>query len=236
MTENLPGYISILFILTTFATVGFLFYAVRQIGTKTTAAAILVGAVSFWFFFTGAAALSGFYAVTDTLPPRLFLFGALPSLLLIAIYFVFFRTDFVEKLPLSTLTLLSIVRIPVEIVIYLLFQNGLMPEAMTFQGWNYDILSGISAPVIFLIAFRGGKMNRPVLIVWNLAALALLIIIVTTAILALASPLQQIAFDQPNRAVLAFPFVWLPAIVVPIVVFSHLVSLWQIYKNKKPAN
>lgn len=233
MTETLPGYISIVFILTTFATIGFLFYAIRQVGTKTTAAAILVGAVSFWLFFTGTAALSGFYSNTDSLPPRLFLLGALPSLLMIAVYFAFFRSSFVEKLPLKTLTLLSLVRIPVEIVIYWLFQNRMMPEAMTFEGWNYDILSGISAPVIFLIAFRGGEINRTVLIIWNFAALVLLFIVVTTAIVALPSPMQQIAFDQPNRAVLHFPFVWLPSIVVPIVLFSHLASLWQLLTKKE---
>jgi len=42
MIENLPGYISIIFILTTFLTVGFLFYAIRQKTSNTLAAKILL--------------------------------------------------------------------------------------------------------------------------------------------------------------------------------------------------
>jgi hypothetical protein len=47
-------------------------------------------------------------------------------------------------------------------------------------------------------------------------------------------PAQQLNFDQPNRAVLYFPYVWLPAIVVPIVLFSHLAALWQIFVRRAP--
>jgi ABC-type antimicrobial peptide transport system permease subunit len=95
-----------------------------------------------------------------------------------------------------------------------------------------DILSGLTAPLILWLGFRKGKTNRIILIVWNILALGLLINIVTTAILSLPFPIQQIAFEQPNRAVLYFPFIWLPTVVVPLVLFSHLISLWQLFKMK----
>ncbi len=228
MIETLPGYISIVFILTTFLTIGFLFYAIRRSGTRTLPAKIVVAAISFWLFFTASVSLSGFYINSAAMPPRVFLFGAFPALLLIILFFLVFRRNFIELLPLKTLTLLSIIRIPVEFVIYWLYQNGQMPQVMTFTGRNFDILSGIAAPIIFWLAFRNDKVNKPLLIVWNFAGLILLVNIVITAVLAIPSPIQQIAFDQPNRAVLYFPFIWLPAIVVPIVMFSHLASLWQI--------
>jgi hypothetical protein len=49
--------------------------------------------------------------------------------------------------------------------------------------------------------------------------------IVLTAILPAPLPIQQLAFDQPKIAVMYFPFVYLPGFIVPIVLFSHLVSL-----------
>jgi hypothetical protein len=49
--------------------------------------------------------------------------------------------------------------------------------------------------------------------------------IVLTAILSAPLPIQQLAFEQPNIAVMYFPFVYLPGFIVPIVLFSHLVSL-----------
>jgi hypothetical protein len=102
---------------------------------------------------------------------------------------------------------------------------------MTFEGRNFDILSGLTAPIIYFLAFRNGRVNRPLLVVWNIAALGLLINIVTIAILSYKSPLQKLAFDQPNVAITYFPFIWLPTIVVPLVLFCHLAALWKLPKN-----
>lgn len=230
MIENLPGYVAITFILTTFLTVGFLLSAVKQTVFDTIPAKILIFLLAFWIFFTAALALNGFYEVV-TFPPRVALFGVLPAILLIIIYFLFFRRDFIEKLPLRTLTLLSIIRIPVELCLLWLFQHQWVPQSMTFEGRNFDILSGITAPIVYLLAFRGGKTNRLVLIIWNFAALALLINVVSTAVIAFPGNDPQLAPELQNRGVAFFPYIWLPAIVVPIVLFSHLASLWKLFKN-----
>jgi hypothetical protein len=230
MIENVPGYVSILFILTTFLTVGFLFYAIKQTVFDTFAAKIVITAAAFWLIFTAMLALGGFYLSVDGFPPR-FAFAPMPALLLIVILFIFFRRDFIDKLPLKILTLLQIVRIPVEIGLYWLFQNGMIPQIMTFEGRNFDILAGITAPFVFWLAFRQGKPNRPVLIAWNLVCLALVMNIVLTAIFSLPTSFQQFGLEQPNRAVLYFPYIWLPAIIVPIVLFAHLASLRQLLKR-----
>ena len=116
----------------------------------------------------------------------------------------------------------------VEIVLLWLYIGGQVPRIMTFEGYNFDIVSGILAPIVYLIAFRGGKVNRPALIAYNILGLLLLANIVSIAVLSLPSPLQLLAFDQPNVAVTYFPFIWLPTIVVPIVLFAHLASLWKL--------
>lgn len=230
MTENLPSYVSIVFILTTLLTLGIFFRAIRDTVYDTIAAKIVVFLTTFWLFFQGIFSIYGFYLDTTYFPPKLALFGVFPAVLLILAIFIFARKTFIEPLSIKTLTVLSIIRIPVELVIFWLFQNKLMPQIMTFEGWNFDILSGISAPIIAWFAFRGGKINRPILFFWNFAALILLFIIVSTAIFSLPSPIQKLAFEQPNYAVLYFPFIWLPTIVVPIVLFSHLASLWILFK------
>jgi len=233
MTENLPSYVSIAFILTTFLTVGFLFYAFRQTVSDTTAAKILLGLIPLWLIFQAALASSEFYLRVDAFPPRLPFFAVIPALVLIILLFIFARKDFISQLPLKTLTLLHVIRIPVEIVLLWLFQNGQVPQLMTFEGRNFDILSGLTAPIITWLAFRNGKTNRPLLIAWNIFALLLLINIVANAVLSIPSPFQQLAFEQPNRAVLYFPFVWLPAVVVPIVLFCHLASFWQLFSKER---
>lgn len=232
MIENLPAYISITFILTTFLTVGFFLFAIKQTVFDTVAAKTFVFLIGFWLILQAILSLGGFYLVTDVVPPRLMLTGFFPALSLILLYFIFARKSFIEPLPLKILTLLHIIRVPVEIVLYWLSEAKLVPELMTFEGRNFDILSGLTAPLIYWLAFRNGKINRRLLIIWNITALGLLVNIVTNAILSFPFPFQQFAFDQPNRAILYFPYIWLPTVVVPIVFFSHLISLWQLFYSK----
>lgn len=232
MIENLPAYVSVTFTLTTFLTVGFFLYAIRQGAFKTLPAKILISLTAFWLLFQAVMALGGFYVQSGAFPPRIVLFAVLPVLLLTIAYFIFFRENFIERLPLKVLTLLHIIRIPVEIVLFWLFQNGLVPEVMTFEGRNFDILSGLTAPIVYWLAFRGGRTNRTLLIGWNIAALLLLINIVTTAVLSMPTPVQRFGLEQPNIGIFYFPFNWLPAVVVPIVLFCHLASLWKLFRNK----
>jgi hypothetical protein len=84
-----------------------------------------------------------------------------------------------------------------------------VPQLMTFAGRNFDIISGITAPVIYFVCFKGSNVtNKKLLLWWNVMALALLLNIVINALLSAPFPFQQFAFDQPNIAILYFPFVW----------------------------
>jgi len=226
--ESLPAYVSIVFVLTTLAAIGFLMRAVNSAGIKALPSRILMFVLPLWLMFQGVVALGGFYLKTDIVPPRLAMFAVWPAVLLIVIYFIFFRRSFIERLPLKLLTLLHIVRIPVELVLLWLFLGGQVPRMMTFEGRNFDILSGILAIVAYFLAFRDGQPKRALLIAFNVIGLCLLINVVTIAILSLPTPIQQLNFDQPNVAVLYFPYIWLPAIIVPIVLFAHLAALWQL--------
>lgn len=234
--DSLPVYIPIVFMLTTLVTVVFLLFAIRDAGANTVPGWIMRFLVPLWAIISGILARNGFYLDSTSVPPRLFLFGIFPALLLIITYFIFFRSSFVEQLDLRMLMLLHVVRIPVEFTLLWLFLGGQVPQIMTFEGRNFDILSGILAPIVYFIAFHllqnRHTVKKWLLIAYNVLGLALLANIVTIAIMALPSPMQSIAFDQPNRAVLYFPYIWLPTIIVPIVLFSHLAALWKLAKGE----
>ena len=162
-------------------------------------------------------------AVFVSMTPSLLLF---PPLLLIAILFITKSgRRFIDSLDVKTLTLLHIVRIPVEFILYWLFLYKVVPGIMTFEGRNFDILSGLTAPFVYYFGYRRKLLSKTILISWNIACLLLLFNIVITAILSAPAPFQHFAFDQPNIALLYFPFVWLPAFIVPVVLLSHLVAL-----------
>jgi hypothetical protein len=231
MIDGLPAYIPVVFILTTLFTVGVFFYAIVRAGINSVPARLLAAFTLLWLIVQAVLALNGFFQKFDVLPPRTFAFGPLPFFIVTIFYLVFFR-KFLASLPLTVLTWIHVIRIPVELCLLFLFQNSLVPIEMTFEGRNFDILSGITAPIIYYLAFRDGKVNRALLIAWNLGALALLTNIVTIAVLAFPSPFQTVGLHQPNIGVTYFPYVWLPAVIVPIVFFCHVTSLWRLISEK----
>ncbi len=226
--EPLPAYVTIVFLLTVLATVGFLLYALWTGHRRRPLTYVSAAVLGVWMYLQMYLAEAGFYSTFDGKPR--FLLAVAPALLLIVSLFIFKKTrGFLSAISLPALTLLSVVRIPVEFVIDQWYHAGLVPQLMTFEGRNFDIVSGITAPIIFFLAFRGGKMNRPLLIGWNVVCLLLLVNIVVNAITSIPGPAQLQAFDRPNVAVLFYPFIWLPSLIVPAVLFTHLVSLWRLF-------
>ncbi len=185
-----------------------------------------------WIIVQSAIALTGFYTNTDVLPPR-FLLLVLPPLLFTVLLFVTSRgRRMLDSLNVRLLVLLHIIRIPVEIVLFGLFLEKQVPELMTFSGRNFDIVAGITAPLVYYFGYVKNRLHRRVLLAWNIAGLALLLNIVIHAVLSVPTPFQQLAFDQPNIAILYFPFMLLPGLLVPLVLLCHLVTLRSLLKRK----
>ena len=181
--------------------------------------------LGFLILAQSGAAFSGFYLDSQSMPPR-FALAILPSVIIIVGLFTFKKgKEFLDALDLRFLLMIHFLRIPVEWCLYDLYQQAMIPEIMTFEGRNFDILIGITAIIIYLITYTFKRYNRALLIVWNVIGMVFLLNIVVHAILSVQSPIQQFGFDQPNRAVLEYPFVLLPAVVVPIVMLSHLATL-----------
>ncbi|RRA99890.1 hypothetical protein [Larkinella rosea] len=190
-------------------------------------------AIITWLAVLLVLAQSGFFLKTDAVPPRFFLVIVPPFTLILVLFLTKTTRQFLDQLPLQTLTWLNIVRIPVELVLYGLFTHHFIPELMTFEGRNFDILSGITAPLAAYWASQKTPAARTKLLLWNILALLLLTNIVAHAVLAAPLPIQQLAFDQPNVGVLKFPFVGLPGVIVPLVLLGHLVSIRQLTRVPK---
>ncbi|MFZ9388013.1 MAG: hypothetical protein ACO25B_09040 [Chitinophagaceae bacterium] len=178
-----------------------------------------------WTGIQSILAVNGFFRVTDGLPPRMAL--VLMPVLAAVIFLLLHPSGkrFLQTLDLKWLTLLHTVRLPVEIGLYLLFREGLVPELMTFEGRNFDILAGISAPFIYYLVFIKKKASARLLLIWNIVCLALLMNILVNAVLSIPGPIQQFAFEQPNIAVLDFPVSLLPALIVPLVLLAHVAAI-----------
>jgi len=218
---NLPFYLPFIFALTVITTI-FLFFKAAHYSVK------LILMVTIWLLMQSLLGLFGYYQFLSIFPPRLPLLIA-PPVIAILLLFIFLRgRKFLNSLDTQTLTLLHIVRIPVEFVLLFLFIHKSIPQVMTFEGRNFDLFSGLTAPAIYYYGYYKKYIHKKILIGWNLICLGLVLNIVITGILAAPTPFQQLAFDQPNIAILYFPYVLLPSVIVPIVIFAHLVSIRQL--------
>jgi hypothetical protein len=221
--------VSLLFAATTFLT-AWIFY---QAAGKSKAVLFILLA---WMILQAFISISGFYLVTTTIPPHFMFLPAPPLLFVILLFILPPGRKFIDSLDISKLTLLHSIRVPVEITLYFLYIAGLIPVIMTFEGNNIDILSGLTAPVIYYLVFRSKKLSHTSLLMWNVICLGFLINILVIAVLAAPTPFQKIAFDHPNTGVAYFPFSWLPSVVVPLVMLSHLAAIRQLVKEKKQAS
>ncbi|GAB3573051.1 hypothetical protein GCM10027345_05210 [Hymenobacter daeguensis] len=186
-----------------------------------------------WLGLQAALGLSGFYtAAPGSTPPRLALAVLPPVLVIVGLMLSARGGAYVDGLRLDQLTLLHTVRIFVEVGLLVLYLHHAVPKLMTFEGRNWDIFSGLSAPVLYFLVFRRQLLGRGALLAWNLLCLGLVFNILVNALLSVPGPLQHFGFDQPNIAVLYFPFVWLPACIVPLVVLAHLAAIRQLITGK----
>jgi hypothetical protein len=236
MIDNLPTYIFLTFGLTTVATLLLFIWTVRNSNSELARknSRPIFSGLTIWLTVQAVFTLNNIYnSDTNSFPPKIMLIGILPAILTIVLLFLSAKgRQFIDSLPLKNLAYLNIVRIPVEIVLFWLFLNKAIPELMTFEGRNFDILAGISAPIIAYFGLTKSKLNRQTILIWNFICLGLLINIVVNALFSAPSPIQKFAFEQPNIAILNFPFSWLPTFIVPIVLFGHLTSIRQLFNHK----
>lgn len=222
MLPSFPIWITILFVLITLAIMMWFAIAMKSRG-------VLLGVMG-WAILQTALGLSGFYTDTFSIPPRIFAFGVLPAVLfIVGCFFTKNGRDLMDGADLRTLTWMHTIRVPVEFVLYYLVAIRSLSEYMSVHGTNFDVISGLTAPIIAYFAFRDG-VNKRLALLWNVLTLLLLLNVVITAAFSIPSPIQKLAFDQPNIAVLYFPMNLLPTVVVPLVFFAHVIAIRRLVR------
>jgi hypothetical protein len=182
-----------------------------------------------WFLLTGVLAHRGFFTNFAALPPHL-LFALLLPALAFAIFSLTSNTlpEALRQTPLPWLIAFQTFRIVVELVLWRGHKAGVLPIQMTFEGRNLDILIGLSAPIAAFIVYR----SRTFGIAWNIAGLASILNIATIAILSMPTPLRRFMNDPPNTLLAHFPFIYLPAVLVPAGYIAHILSIRQLLQRR----
>lgn len=174
-----------------------------------------------WFALTGALAGAGLLSRFDVLPPPLMLVVVPAFVALTALAFSPFGTLLARHTPLAALVGFQAFRIPLEVMLHQLGLDGVLPVQMTWDGMNWDVVSGATAALVGAWA-AFGRVPRVVLLAWNLLGTLLLAVIVTIAVLSAPVPFRAFWNEPANTIVATFPFVWLPTVLVQAAWFGHL--------------
>jgi hypothetical protein len=228
----IPLHISALFIALVFGIAFLIIIAVQACGKRLNlpfeetrnniSAAIIVLLV--WLMFTLIIGLSGFLSDFTAMPPKILLIVVPPFVFMLVILM---SKQFHElSAPLDNFWFIypQSFRILMEFILWLLFRYKIIPVQMTFEGYNFDIIIGLTAPIIAYYCFNRKIWSPKIALVWNFAGLALLINIVVISFL--STPYFTVFTTKPaNMVAFYFPFVWLPAVVVPFAFLLHILSI-----------
>ncbi len=198
------------------------------------AGALAAAALAIWLAFTGRLAAAGFlaFAPQPTMLPLLALALAAPVVLAASRI----GERLASGLPVAVLVGCQGFRILVELTLYRGHSDGFVPVQMTLLGGNFDVLTGVLALLLAALS-RLGPVPRWLLAAWNLIGFGLLVNVVGIALLSAPTPWRFFEDGAGSVFVTGFPWVWLPAFLVPAALLGHLVVLrWLfIHPGGRPA-
>jgi hypothetical protein len=168
-----------------------------------------------------AAAMLSHVLEKPVTPPLLMPFVASALLLAVVLAFSSFGTRLVRGLPIAVLVGFQAFRLPLELVLHAWYAQGVLPVQMTFEGHNFDIVSGVLALVVGLL-LGSGRAPRGVVWLFNLVGSALLCAVTVIAVTSAPVPFRQYLNDPPLLLPYHFPYGWIAHVCVGGALFGHL--------------
>ena len=184
-----------------------------------------------WMAFISILSLKGFFSDFSIFPPKLAIVLIVPLVTVLTVTFSKTTREILSHIPAQNIIRLQVFRVAVEILIWMLLIQNLLPMQMTFEGRNFDILAGLTGPVVAYLYARK-NLGKNAAIVWNILGLMLLFNIVGVALLSLPTPFRVFTNEPASTIVARFPIVWLPGFLVPLAYGLHFLSLRQLMLKK----
>jgi hypothetical protein len=178
-----------------------------------------------------ALASSGVLREWTRRPPPFMLAVAVPIVLALVTALSGFGRRIAASASFAWIIGIQSFRFPLELLMHRAATTGLMPPQMSYSGRNFDIVSGMLAIVVAVVASRSPR-SRGLVIAWNVIGTLLLVNIVSIAV---ASTPMFAAFgpDRLNMWVADAPYVFLPTVLVPAAVFGHALT-WRKLAESTP--
>lgn len=179
-----------------------------------------------WFIAVTAAAVAG--AWLDPAVPRPL--GYLIPALLLAL--VLWRAGWlqaaVQAISPSAIPWLQTLRIGGGLTLFAAWASGFAPWGWVAAAGTGDILVGLGAGAVAALLGTGLAWSRSAAIVWNVFGLVDIAHTMVRGLLSAPGPQQRIFETPANLVPVIFPFIYLPAFIVPLTILLHILSLQQL--------
>ncbi len=234
--ERVPLQIEALFLCTVLVVLGLFVLAVRfaaqstgrkDVGLWTVRAA---SGAAIWLAATGLLTLTG--VLRDfSLPPNILGLFLVSLALTACVAFSRVGTALVIGIGPVGLIGFQLFRVPVEVFLHGMYQVGQTPVQMTYTGLNFDIFSGLTAPAMAWLVWRG-QVGRYSIWLWNVFGLTLLLAIVAIGVFSMPTEFRVFTVEPANTFVAYVPYVWLPTVLVQAALLGHLLVFRWLWANR----
>lgn len=181
-----------------------------------------------WAVLLGGLALAGFFANYAAMPPRIPLSMLVPLAVIFVVVFSRGGKDLLQVMPLHWPIYAQGMRIGVELVILLAVVNKMMPVQLSFEGRNFDILTGVLAIPVGYYVFVVKRWPTWVAVGYHIMGMGLLVNVLAISFLSMPTPLRVFHNEPANTLITQFPFIYLPGMLVPLAFSLHIISLRQL--------
>jgi len=194
---------------------------------------IRIGALlGIWFLAITAAAVAG--AWLDPSVPRAVGY-LVPAL---ALSLVIWRAGWlqaaVQALSPASIPWLQTLRIGGGLTLFAAWASGVAPWGWVLSAGTGDILVGLGAAAVAALLGTGLAWSRTAAIAWNVFGLVDMAHTMVRGLLSAPGPQQRIFETPPNLVPAVFPFIYLPAFIVPLTILLHILSLQQLARIGRP--
>jgi len=181
--------------------------------------------LALWLGYISILSINNVFLNTS-FPPRLPVLLVFPAFGFIAYFFLSKRfAGIIAAIPLHWLIYFQTFRIVVELLLFGLFMEHMLPWAATFEGYNFDIGIGITAPIVGFLAARG-RLYSKFIRAWNVVGiLTLLIVVVILNTYAYHPHLMNETETILGKGFGTFPYTFLAGFFMPTAMFVHVCSL-----------
>lgn len=165
--------------------------------------------------------------------PRVLVYFAASNLTAIALAASGVGKRFADSVPVTALIAFQGFRLPLELVLHSWYEQGTLPVQMTYEGDNWDIVTGVLALAVATASPKVAPRRQ-----WWLAAgftavgMALLLRVMSIALRSLPWQWRSYLGDPPVLLPFHAPYTWILPMCVSTALFGHLVVVRWLWARR----